>query len=106
MATEEDLREAIDAVGEVLDLIERYEGDAATTVTARVRRLCSLLAGGDLDALRSLLSETAGGMGSLNDYGFASRVDEDIRNERNTLMALAAEKCRIALRCRGNTPWR
>jgi len=106
VANEEELRAAIDAVGQVLDLIERHDGEIATDVTARVRRSLARLASGDPDALRSLLSEATGGMGSLNDYGFASRVDDDVRNEKNALMAFAAEKCRIALRSRGIEPWR
>lgn len=104
MANEAELQEALDAVGEVLDLIERHDGEGQ--LTARIRRSCSTMALGDLGGLRSLLSETSGGMGSLNDYGFMSDVDGAVRHQKNALTAVAAEKCRIALRSRGIEPWR
>lgn len=106
MANEAELQEALDAVGEVLDLIDRQDGDVSTHVTARMRRSCSLLATGDLDGLRSLLSEMTGGMGSLNDYGFISDVDHATRDQKTALTAFAAEKCRIALRSCAIEPWR
>ena len=106
MAEAPDIQEALAAVGEVLELIERQGGDSGAPVVARVRRSCALLASGDLNGLSSLLAETTGGMGSLNDYGFASDVDGDLRRRKNDLTLVAAEKCRIALRCRGIEPWR
>lgn len=99
-------QEALDATGAVLDLIDRHGGRTATPVTARVRHTCSMLASGDEDALKSLLTETSGGMGSLNDYGFGSGVDAAVRLRKDELTAIAAEKCRIALRARGIEPWR
>ncbi|MFN3667691.1 MAG: hypothetical protein ACK4VY_00110 [Brevundimonas sp.] len=104
MAKEADLEEVLEAVGDVLDLIARHDGEGP--LTARIRRSCSMLAADDLDGLRSLLSETTGGMGSLNDYGFMSDVEDTIRHRKNTLTSEAADKCRIALRSRGIEPWR
>ena len=75
-ADEADLQEVLAAVGDVIDLIERHDGEGAEGVTARIRRSCAQLSSGDLDSLKTLLAETTGGMGSLNDYGFGTDVDD------------------------------
>lgn len=105
MAPDESERQGVlKAVYEVLELIEQHDGGGA--VTARVRSQCSLLASGEVDILESLLAETTGGMGSLNDYGFGSDVDAAVRQRKDTLTSVAAEKCRVALGSRGIEPWR
>lgn len=106
MSVRESDQDALDAIGEALDLMDHHDGQAAAPVTARVRQSCSRLAAGDEDALKSLLAETSGGMGSLNDYGLSSAVDEATRRRKHELTAIAAEKCRIALKARGIDPWR
>ena len=114
MSAESEIQDVIEAVGDVADFLERHSGKGAEAALARVRKDSRRLAGGDLDALKSLLAETTGGMGSLNDLGLTrsdrlAMSDDEWRvlnRRRDALMDMAAEKCRIAMRRHGLEVWR
>ncbi len=98
-----EIDDVIKAVGEITHLLARHGGE---DIAARVSKTCRRLSEGDLDVLGSLLAETSGGMGSLNDFGFGSQVEPGIRRLKVSLTEIAAEKCRVAMRRHGLEVWR
>ena len=103
MTASPEIDDVIKAVGEITQLLERHGGE---DIAARVSKQSRRLSEGDLDALRSLLAETTGGMGSLNDFGFGSETERGVRHLKFALTEVAAEKCRVAMRRHGLEVWR
>ncbi|MDI1279977.1 hypothetical protein [Brevundimonas sp.] len=98
-----EIDDVIKVVCEITQLVERHGGEA---IAARVAKTCRRLSEGDLDALGSLLAETTGGMGSLNDFGFGPEAEPGMRCLKVALTESTAEKCRVAMRRHGLEVWR
>ncbi len=98
-----EIDDVINAIGEITQLLERHGGE---DIAARVSKTCGRLSEGDMDALATLLAETTGGMGSLNDFGFGPEAEPGVGHLKFGLTEIAAEKCRVAMRRHGLEVWR
>ena len=98
-----EIEDVIKAVGEITQFLERHGGE---NIAARISKTCGRLSEGDLDALATLLAETTGGMGSLNDFGFGPEAERRVTHLKFALTEIAAEKCRVAMRRHGLEVWR
>jgi hypothetical protein len=103
MPASPEIGDVIKAIGDITQFLERHGGEE---IAARISKTCRRLSEGDLDALGSLLAETTGGMGSLNDFGFGPEADRGVRHLKTALTEVAAEKCRVAMRLHGLEVWR
>lgn len=109
-----EVQDVIDALAAVADLLRNYGGEAGDVVAVRVEGYRAHVAAGDIDTLGSVLADTTGGMGSLRDValtppgGRSAQQDEWTALQERALSdsALAAEKCRIAMRQHGLEVWR
>lgn len=75
------LRESLDAV------VARLVGTGEDATGQRLRDLERRLASGDMSAIGSILSETMGGMGSLNDVPVHRRPIEELRQRAEAARA-------------------
>lgn len=98
-----EIEDVIKAVGEITQLLERHGGE---NIVARISKTCGRLSEGDLDALATLLAETTGGMGSLNDFGVGPEAKRRVTHLKFALTEITAEKCRVAMRRHGLEVWR